>query len=94
MAYGQSFNNNFLEQKRINNKDESTYMYAEGNFPPIISPEDWEKVQEIRKSKTLPVNENRTRGYGKRKSEDVWLRKLKCNCGSSFRKNKWRRCIK
>lgn len=90
IAYGQSFSNNYLDQKRINNYDESTYMYKQGDFPAIISPEDWDRVQEIRKSKTLPVNENRTRGYGKKKATDLWLRKLKCNCGSSFRKNKWR----
>lgn len=89
MAYGQSFSNNYLDQKRINNLDENTYQYKKGDFPAIISPEDWDKVQEIRKSKSIPANENR-RGYGKKKAEDVWLRKLKCNCGSSFRKNKWR----
>lgn len=30
------------------------------------------------------------RTYGKRASQDVWLRKLRCACGSTFRKNKWR----
>lgn len=89
MAYGQSFSNNYLDQKRINNLDESTYQYKQGDFPAIISPEDWDRVQEIRKSKSIQANENR-RGYGKKKAEDVWLRKLKCNCGSSFRRNKWR----
>lgn len=89
MAYCQSFSNNYLDQKRVNNLDENTYQYKQGDFPAIISPEDWDKVQEIRKSKSIPANENR-RGYGKKKVEDIWLRKLKCSCGSSFRKNKWR----
>ena len=90
MAYGQSFSNNYLEQKRVNNNDENTYQYEKGNYPAIISQEDWDKVQEIRKSKTLPVNKETNRSYGKKKSDDIWLRKLKCQCGSSFRKNKWR----
>lgn len=30
------------------------------------------------------------RTYGKKASQDVWLRKLRCACGSTFRKNKWR----
>ena len=89
IAYGQSFSNNYLEQKRINNRNADTYQYEKGDFPAIISPEDWDRVQEIRESKTIPANENR-RGYGKKKAEDVWLRKLKCKCGSSYRKNKWR----
>lgn len=90
IAYGQSFSNNYLEQKRINNNDESTYQYEKGNYPAIISQDDWDKVQEIRKSKTLPVNKKTNRSYGKKKADDIWLRKLKCQCGSSFRKNKWR----
>lgn len=89
MTYGKTYNNNYLEQKRIPNSDTSTYQYKKGDFPPIISPEDWDKVQKIRESKTIAPNINR-RGYGKKKAEDVWLRKLKCSCGSSFRKNKWR----
>ena len=30
------------------------------------------------------------RTYGKKASQDVWLRKLRCVCGSTFRENKWR----
>ena len=89
MTYGQSYNNNYLDQKRISNNDASTYQYKKGDYPAIISPEDWDKVQKIRESKTIAPNKGR-RGYGKKKAEDVWLRKLKCSCGSTFRKNKWR----
>lgn len=32
IAYGKSFSNNYLEQKRINNHDKSTYIYMEGKF--------------------------------------------------------------
>ena len=56
MAYGQSYSNNYLEQKRINNLNEDTYQYEKVNIPAIISEKDWDKVQEIRKSKTLKVN--------------------------------------
>lgn len=87
MAYGQSYSNNYLEQKRINNKDTGTYRYEQMDFPFIISPEDWEKVQQIRASK---CHITETRCSGKKKAEDVWLRKLQCKCGASFRKNRWR----
>ena len=89
MTYGKTYNNNYLDQKRVPNNDTSTYQYKKGDYPAIISSEDWEEVQRIRESKTIAPNVNK-RGYGKKKSEDVWLRKLKCSCGSSFRKNKWR----
>ena len=83
--------NNFLEQKRINNLDESTYVYRQGDFPYIIHYDEWDKVQEIRRSKSIKVNiDGKNRIQGKKKAQDVWLRKLVCSCGSTFRKNKWR----
>lgn len=30
------------------------------------------------------------KSVGKPLSKDIWIRKLKCSCGSSFRRNKWR----
>lgn len=87
MAYGQSYSNNYLEQKRINNRNADTYRYEQVDIPFIISPEDWDKAQQIRTSKRIIAP---TRCSGKKKAEDVWLRKLKCKCGASFRKNKWR----
>ena len=35
MAYGKSFSNNYLEQKRVNNHDASTYMCVKSDFEPI-----------------------------------------------------------
>ena len=87
IAYGQSYSNNYLEQKRVNNKDSSTYRYEEVDIPIIISPDDWDRVQAIRESKCVRTP---TRTAGKKKADDIWLRKLKCKCGASFRKNKWR----
>jgi DNA invertase Pin-like site-specific DNA recombinase len=89
MAYNQSQVNNYLEQKRVNNYDRDTYMYVQGNYPPIISPEDWNKVQRIIESRTVS-NTLSDRKTGKKPTNDIWLRKLECKCGSKFRRNKWR----
>ncbi len=35
MAYDKSRSNNFLEQKRINNHDDESYTYMQGDFLPI-----------------------------------------------------------
>lgn len=48
MAYGKSFSNNYLEQKRVNNHDASTYMCVKSDFEPIVSEEEWYKCQEIK----------------------------------------------
>lgn len=90
-CYLKSFSNNYLEQKRVKNLDEETYMYVKGDFEPIVSEEIWNKCSEIRKSRTTKMIVNKgERTYGKKASQDVWLRKLRCSCGSTFRKNKWR----
>ena len=89
-CYNKSRSNNFLEQKRINNLDMSTYEYVEGDFPAIISKEVWDKAQEIRMGRVKPslVSSNKTT-HSKRDSKDIWVNLLRCSCGSSFRKNKW-----
>ena len=90
-CYLKSFSNNYLEQKRIKNLDEETYMYVKGDFEPIVSEEVWNKCREIRKARTTKMVVNKgERTYGKKSTQDVWLRKLRCSCGSTFRKNKWR----
>ena len=98
MAYGKSFSNNYLEQKRINNHNKETYMYVKADFEPIISEEDWKKCEAIRNSRRKVI-ESRTKSnslfqqnnptVAKRESHDLWTKKLKCSCGSSFRKNRW-----
>ncbi len=90
VVYNKSRSNNYLEQKRINNLDMSTYEYAEGNFPAIIPIEVWEKAQEIRESRTKPTLVSK-KGWriSHRDSADVWVNLLRCSCGSSFRKNRW-----
>lgn len=93
MAYGKSITTDYLNQERITVTDASQYEYKKGNFEPIISEEDWNKAEEIRKSKTLEANSpsnKEERRKGKRLAKDIWVKKLKCTCNSSFRKNKWR----
>ena len=89
-CYNKSRSNNFLEQKRINNLDMSTYEYVEGDFPAIVSQEIWDKAQKIRESRVKPSLVSTTKTtHSKRDSKDIWVNKLRCSCGSSFRKDKW-----
>lgn len=95
MAYGKSYSNNYLEQRRINNYDASTYMEKKCDFEPIISEEIWERCQKIKKrrissSAGTTLNARRTqKHHGKIESKDLWLNKAQCSCGASFRKNRW-----
>ena len=91
MGYLKSFRNNYLEQKSIINRDESTHLYIKGNFEPIVSEELWEKCRQIRESKAMKIKSygGKERVVGFKPSNDIWVKKMKCRCGSSFRRCKW-----
>jgi DNA invertase Pin-like site-specific DNA recombinase len=96
MGYLKSQRNNYLDQKIIINHDESTYMYVKGTYEPIISVEQWERCRQIREARRHIV----TAKFGSKMyqhctgihtGKDIWTNKLKCRCGCSMRKNKWRK---
>lgn len=87
MAYGKSYNNNYLEQRRVNNYDNSTYMCVKADFEPIISEDIWNKCQEIKRRRISTSSPQHK--HGKIETTDLWAKKLRCSCGASFRKNRW-----
>ena len=98
MAYGKSFSNNYLEQKRVNNHNEETYLYKKADFEPIVTEEEFKRVMEIRNRRTRVIEGSvRRNGFGEdvprkvchRDNKDIWCQKLKCSCGASFRKDGW-----
>ena len=95
MAYGKSFSNNYLEQKRVNNHDSSTYMCVKSDFEPIVSEEEWYKCQEIKAKRVKQTMSaantanKQKRHHGTKENRDLWGSKLQCSCGHSFRKNRW-----
>ena len=95
MAYGKSYSNNYLEQKRVNNLDPETYMYVKCDFEPIISEEMFNKCKAIRESRTVKTLQDSTavrkggRKHGMPQSSDLWGNKLRCGCGAHCRKDVW-----
>ncbi len=77
----------YLEQKKIKNKDLVDKIVVEGKHEPIISKEDFDKVQEIMNSKTMNSSKKGKMGYNL--STDIWGKHLKCCCGSNMSKVKW-----
>ena len=90
IGYNKSYSNSYLEQKRMFNSDED-YVYIRGDFEPIISEEQWEKCNRIlnSKRKSTLVQNGETVKKSNRISTDLWVQKLRCVCGSSFRKNRY-----
>ena len=91
-TYHQSYSNNYLEQKRVKNLDESTRILMKGNFEPIVSEELWDKCDEIRKTRSTTVIKNgRAQNFGKPAPKDAWTPLMRCNCGATFHRCIWRK---
>ncbi len=91
-GYLKSHVEDYLEHSRVLNRDLSSYIYEKGDWEPIISEEEWNRVQEILEQKTVHIKDKqgKSKRTGKNLSSDVWLHKLKCSCGSSYNRCKWR----
>lgn len=87
IVYRKQFVPDFLEQKKINNFGEIDKVVVEGSHTPIVTKEQFEKVQQILNSKSESVHNKGSRG--KKISKDVWCRKMKCECGSSYNRVTW-----
>lgn len=91
MAYGKSFSNNYLDQKRINNFDKSSYLCVKGNFPAIVTEEEWNRVQAIKEGRMKQSFHPNAKAsaHAVKENHDLWGSKMQCSCGCSFRKNRW-----
>ena len=87
IVYRKQFVPDFLEQKKINNFGEVDKVIVEGRHNPIVTKEQFEKVQQILSSKSESVHNKGCRG--KKISKDVWCRKMKYECGSSYNRVTW-----
>lgn len=92
VCYNKSKVNNFLEKKRIKNLDEDTFVLKKGDFEPIVSEALWRLCERIRKGRIqkyqMPSGEERRRGS--RIPQHLWVKKLRCRCGSGYNRFKWR----
>ena len=86
IIYRKQFVPDYLEQKAKKNRGEVEQVIIEGNHEPIISKEDYKKVQEIIESRRKIIN---NKLYGGGIPKNLWGKKLKCECGSSIQKRKY-----
>ena len=87
IGYNKSYTTSFLEHTRINISDKSQYEYIKGNFEPIIPEDKWQRVQALKLKKTVHTGK---RKQGKPLSKDKWRKHLVCECGSTYKKYRWR----
>ena len=90
IGYNKSHSDGYLSQKRVNHRDEA-FEYIKGNFEPIVSEELWNRCEEIRLQKGVKLLDNNgaTRKFGRKEPQSIWTSKLRCSCGSAFRRFLW-----
>ena len=87
LEYRKEYVPDYLEQKRAANNGEVERVIVEGRHQPIVSKEEFERVQKIMEEKSPMVKRyQENKGVN---SNDLWRRKLRCECGHSFLKIKW-----
>lgn len=92
IGYNKSHSDGYLTQKRINHRDEEMW-YRKGEFEPIVSEELWLKCDALRRKKSVQQlgPDGKTHKFSCKAPQSVWLSKLRCSCGSSFRRFLWRK---
>ena len=82
IVYRKSYIPDYLEQKHKMNYGEVEQVIVGGKHEPLVSKEDFKKVQQIMDSHSRPIKLGRkqTLGY----SKNLWSKKLLCECGSNF----------
>lgn len=96
IGYNKSNCTDFLEHTRKKNS-KAEIEYVKGDFPAIIDDSVWQAAQK-KKDKNYAVvmkmirdgTEKEEKLWGRRPPTDKWVKKIKCCCGSSYKKFKWR----
>ena len=90
IGYNKSHSDGYLTQKRVNHRDES-FVYVKGNFEPIVSEELWQTCADLRNKKSAHQRgpDGKLRKFGRKGPQSIWSSKLRCSCGSSFRRFVW-----
>lgn len=91
IEYHKQFTPDFLEQKKINNFGEIERLRVKGRHEPIVTEDEFNRVQEIIEGKRQknPANKTGRKKSGKKPFSDVWSRLLVCSCGCTFNRKAW-----
>ncbi len=87
LEYRKEYVPDYLEQKRAKNHGEVERVIVQGKHEPIVTKEEFELVQKMMAQRSQENQRNqKNRGVH---SDDLWRRKLRCQCGHAYAKTKW-----
>ena len=93
MTYHKEFTPDYLKQKKIKNYGQIELTQTKGKHEPIVTVEEFERVQHIMAQKRTECKNLNVgpRGKGKKPKATVWGKLLICECGHTFNMRKWDR---
>lgn len=93
MTYHKEFTPDYLKQKKVKNYGQLELTQAQGKHEPIVTVEEYERVQRIMEQKRTECKNLNVgpRGKGKKPKATVWGKLLICECGHTFNMRKWDR---
>ena len=87
LEYRKEYVPDYLEQKRMKNRGELDRVIVEGRHQPIVTKEEFEQVQKLIAEKSQQMEKCRmNRGVY---ADDLWRKKMRCQCGHAFAKTRW-----
>ena len=92
ITYHKEYVPDYLKQKKVKNYGEIEFTQVQGTHEPIVTVEEYERVQRIMEAKTnrMPYL-NRGDQRGKKPRTTVWGKLLVCECGRAFNMRRWER---
>lgn len=89
LLQGKSFTVSPIGHKRKTNRGEATQYMFENDHEAIISTEDWNKAQEILKSRRMALEGGKSRGTSHNSQQYIFTSKLICGyCGKCYTRRK------
>lgn len=76
-----------LQHTRVKNTDETIQVIKEGTHEPLVSKEDFLKVQEIKQKNSNNVDGKNKNG--KKEADRIWNTVIKCHCGHKMGRKKY-----
>ena len=91
ITYRKEYVQDYLTQKRIKNNGEIEYIQVFGNHTPIVTKDEFDKVQEIIKKRTKVINDHTEHRHlcGLNDSKYIWGKLLLCSCGCKFNRQRF-----
>lgn len=84
IVYRKQYVPDYLVQKKINNFGAVEKVYVEGTHEKLVSPEDFDRAQELRAKHRIGKRDKNGRSVGQSPCKHIWGNKLVCTCGHAM----------